>query len=678
MTYLSKPHYEIKDPDYDLSPYTGITRSHWVDCGSYILGKAFERYAPHFDKLMEFPKVNGKTYPHPNDPDWRFRSAALEVIRRTSYLAFPLIHNDPDLELNSIPLRKYYKHHLMHLLKGDSPERIPYPDELDSNNCYQFTCELGGLCMELLCFPDLIWPDLTREEKDSFADMVSKWAHYETHPHNWRYFNVSMLTFLKLHGYDIDEGLLKTHMYHLLSLYSGDGWNNDGHFDYYSVYVMNVYGAIWCKAYGYENEPDIAARIEHIIIEMFKNYSTCFGRNGYIPMWGRSILYRFSAIAGFPLAYFLKTQIDINPGWARRICSGALLQFATRDDFYHNDIPSLGYYGYREYCLQTYSSAGSPFSMFIPYISLALSEESPFWSAVENEGDWDKLGNNAKITELKGPGIVSVQYGQTGVTELHTGKVASSDQNYNKLCYNTHFPWEDEDLNKASAMQYILKTKQDSTTDVSNVQPNLKGCSPVKIYYIGVNKGVIYRQIILGEYYLGGIGLTIDLAEIVLPQGILRVDRCRLGGAHILQLGHFGLPHIGDNKPVIDHTKVDGNHCITGSIQGRQLAFVTLNGWDKLAVDCHTGKNAETDDSTVIYASREKESYKDATIDLLISLMLHRTDNKSWDKQELMPVKHIAIHEIMPGGSVYGAEIELKSGEQYIVDFKEIDGRRFI
>ncbi len=41
-----------------------------------------------------------------------------------------------------------------------------------------------------------------------------------------------------------------------------------------------------------------------------------------------------------------------------------------------------------------------------------------------------------------------------------------------------------------------------------------------------------------------------------------------------------------------------------------------------------------------------------------------------------MPIKNFEIREIMPSGSVYGAEITMKNKEKYIVDFNEIDGQR--
>jgi hypothetical protein len=87
----------------------------------------------------------------------------------------------------------------------------------------------------------------------------------------------------------------------------------------------------------------------------------------------------------------LKGEPQLDAGWARRLCSGSILQFVTREEFYDNDIPSLGFYGQKEYMVQNYSCPASPFLMFLPFICLALPDDSPFWTATENEGIWEIL-----------------------------------------------------------------------------------------------------------------------------------------------------------------------------------------------------------------------------------------------------------------------------------------------
>jgi hypothetical protein len=59
---------------------------------------------------------------------------------------------------------------------------------------------------------------------------------------------------------------------------------------------------------------------------------------------------------------------------------------------------------------------------------------------------------------------------------------------------------------------------------------------------------------------------------------------------------------------------------------------------------------------------------------LMITALLHKTDDTAWTPEELSPVKDVRIIEVTPSGSVLGAEITLADSTVYIVDFKDVDG----
>jgi len=63
-------------------------------------------------------------------------------------------------------------------------------------------------------------------------------------------------------------------------------------------------------------------------------------------------------------------------------------------------------------------------------------------------------------------------------------------------------------------------------------------------------------------------------------------------------------------------------------------------------------------------------------MELMITALLHKTDDSEWTEEELSPVKNIEILDIMPGLSPLGAIITLNNSEKYTVDFKDIDGHR--
>ena len=678
--------FEVQNPDLELSPFTGMSKKHYIELAKYLLERTFE----HVDSIetpLTFPSVPGKTYPEPNAPDWRYRSADFEALERTFTLAGPLIHIDPETKIKGINLRDYYSLQIYNAFTPGHSNSLPLPEELPDSN-YQFTCEFGGLFKTLLLLPETIWFGYTEKQKDEMVVTISKWAHHRTTQNNWRIFNIITLSFLKKYGYEIDDELLKSHLLWVASYHSGNGWYLEQTYNYYSISLFIVYTTIWNRTFGDEYYPEVAAIIEKSAQKLMESLTSFFGRDGYINMWSRSICYRTWVSGAFPVAFMLKDKTLLDAGWARRLCSGSLLQFVTREEFYDNDIPSLGFYGQKEYMVQNYSCAGSPFLMFLPFICLALPDDSPFWTAKENEGDWESLGDESKKVVLESPGLVLVNHGKTGTSEIIPGKVYYDDPNYSKLVYNTHFPWEDHNPQGGTSMEYSYRSQDPRDVRGDDVNFYLTGKKvendseknrsftiSQSMFFNGVRKDVLYRQAIMRRPPNNGVGYIIDLAEITIPGGVIRVDRSRLAFEYELTLGHFGMPHVGGQKAIVNQFEDGDKKVITASIPGRRVALITYHGWDKLDSLLHTNRNAEADESTVIFAYKKRMA-KNPPMELMISVMIHRMDNQEWTEEELSPIKDIQIMDITPEYSALGATITLYNGEKYEIDFKDIDGKR--
>ena len=338
--------------------------------------------------------------------------------------------------------------------------------------------------------------------------------------------------------------------------------------------------------------------------------------------------------------------------------------------------------------VQNYSCPGSPFLMFLPFICLALPDDSPFWTARENEGFWPELGTASRISVLEKPGLVLVNHGKTGASEIVPGKTYYDDPNYSKLSYNTHFPWEDHDPEGGTAMEYAFRSLDPRDLRGEDINFYLTGRTigneaaaradysiSKSMVYNGIRKGVLYRQAIMRQPPNNGVGYIIDLAELSLPGGVLRVDRSRLAFEHELTLGCYGLPHLGGAAAV---TKTFGDarrKVITAAIAGRRVALVAYSGWDDLRARVHSGRNAETDESTVIYAHRKRLA-KNPAMELMISVLLHRTDDGAWTEEELDPIRSIQIMDITPSCSALGARLGLRDGRSVVIDFADVDGER--
>jgi hypothetical protein len=679
--------FEVKNPDLSLSPHTGMTRDHYIQMGKYVLSRAFT-HVDSFDKPIVFPSVPGKTYPQPGAPDWRHRSDEFESLERTFTIAGPLLHDDPDVEINGIRLKDYYKKHFYGAFTPGNPNSIPMPDDLP-HATYQFTCEFGGLFKTLLLLPDVLWPWYTKEEQDAMVPCISAWAHHKTTQNNWRIFNICALSFLKKQGYEIDDQLLKDHLLWVTSYHSGDGWYLEQTYNYYTISLFIVYGTIWNRAFGDEHYPEIAAVIEDSAHKLMKTYVNFFARDGFINMWARSICYRTWVSGGFPVSFMLKGDHPVDPGWARRLCSGSLLQFTANPDFYENNVPSLGFYGHREFVLQNYSCAGSPMLMFLPFICLALSEDSPFWTAMENDGMWESLGTQTNVEVLENPGVVLLNHGISGASEIVPGKTYYRDPNYSKISFNTHFPWEDTNPDGGTAMEYSFRSLDPRDTRGEDVnfyltgiavdndsEANARFTTSESMLYNGYRNGVLYRQAIMRKPPNNGVGYIIDMAETWVPGGVIRVDRSRMAFEHELTLGHYGMPHMGGLAATVRRVDDGDRHVLTASIPGRRLALISYGtGWDRIDDLVHSGRNAEADESTVLYAYR-KRTQKNPAMELLICVMLHRMDDGEWTDEELDPIASYRIMEITPTLSALGAELELRDGRTIDVDFVDIDGRR--
>ncbi len=658
--------YTVTDPDRTLSPFTGMARRHWIDAGQFLLEGVFG-HVPAFDDPIRLQGPEGRTYPKPDDPAFKHRAREFEGLARTFMIAAPLVADRPDVEAGGYGLRDYYANQILLASDPSHPNylgTITQWLEETGTPLYQHTAEGAALALGLWWSKDVIWDRYSKAERDQVARLLHDYTHHRTNAHNWRSFNVTMGTFLKLTGYDVDDALLRDHLENLLAYYAGDGWYRDlGSYDYYSCWAFQFYLPIWAEMYGYDHEPEMASIIERRHARLAETYPLMFGRDGKSLMWGRSIIYRCAASAAIASAFCLK-ETPLDPGWARRIASGNLLQFIARDDVFVEGIPSLGFYRTFDPLVQGYSCAASPFWLAKIYLAMTHAADSPFWTATETEGAWPEIGQGQRTVSLSGPGLTITAHGPTGATELRPGKVpGKSNPNYTRLAYHTEFLWEDDAPEGATAMAYSLREYLPQIQEF-NAHQDLR--------YGGMEGGVLYRH---GQ--LRGWMARMDYADIPVPGGVLRVDRPRIPQCHELHLAHYGMPHVGGKAPTVERRDVDGYPVLLGAIPGRQIALVAYSGWDALETMVHEERNAEATTSTVLYARRVRE--RDfSPIELLVTLMLHKTDDAPWTDEALQPVATLEPVPWTASGQPHGLVVTLKDGSTYTIDWGNIEARTVV
>lgn len=712
---MSQAFYPSK-PDYKLSPFTGMTREGWMEAGKHLLRGIFQNIGKFEDPVVMPRKETKITYPHAESPDvWREaekRAEIFEGLMRSLFIAAPLLKNEPELEICGYSIADYYKSHILRsCTSGDSVSVGNYEElqeltgHVDPFRCFQQTVETCALVIGLWVSREVIWEKYTKEEKDTIASFLSSFAHANTVPQNWRLFNMLDMAFLKMNGYSIDEAIMFDHASEILNYYAGDGWYRDGHcFDYYSCWAFQVYAPLWNRWYGYEFAPDIAAKFEQYSNKLMQTYGDFFDRDGYTNMWGRSNIYRCAAASAFE-ANFNLHHPAADPGNARRICSGSLLQFLSREDFYYKGVPVMGFYGQFSPLVQGYSCAESPFWIGKIFLCLDLPADHPFWTAPENNGIWEKLAQEeVKVTTLDGPALSFSNHQANGTTILRTGKVVKNcgDEhamwNYAKLAYSTKYPWEsapsadgkdfffgdlgclcDSGENYAmESQQYVLTDDTGGFTEKCNVT-----------FWHGERDGVLYRR----QYFNYTLDRemmwmqAVSLADFAVPNGIFRADRIRLFHRPVtLTLGAWGFPDNGTDiamRTQVFHGSDGQERCARAIIlkgkdsQGRekQLAMTVYDGWDGLRVRKSVNTNPDSEKSLIVYgvAKREKQYGSNETY-MLISQVITKESEEDFTEEEVFPVQDICYSDQMGTGGYGTVSILMKNGEEKKICFENMEG----
>lgn len=690
-----KNRFEPKHRDYDLSPYTGLTRESWIEAAEYLLNGIFQNIKDFKDPVVMPRKETKITYPHSADAVWEFKAEYFEGLARSLFIAAPLIHIKPELVINDICVRDYYKSHILRACTpGDSVYVGSYAEckRLSKNAdlfcCFQQTVETCALVICLWMSKDEIWDTYTKEEKDVIADFLLEYAHGNTVPQNWRLFNMLDMAFLNMEGYEIDADIMREHAQAILAYYAGDGWYRDGHsFDYYSCWAFNVYAPLWNQWYGYEHEPYLAKRFEENSNALMRTYADFFDEDGFTNMWGRSNIYRNAATSAFDGNMMLQNY-EADPGLARRISSGSLMQFMGREDFLYKGVPTLGFYGQFTPLVQGYSCAESPFWLGKAFLCLHLPADHPFWTAKENNGTWEKLGEKeVKTTTLNGPALCFSNHKANGETILRSGKVVKNKKdehgmwNYSKLCFNTKYPWEAAPSNNAESapssfvesQQYVLHDVTTDTYDKANVT-----------FWHGEKDGVLYRRQFFGyelETECHWIQ-AMNLADYTVPYGVVRADKIRLFKKPVeLTLGAYGFPDNG-TEIIAKERKYDGGTAHAVILKGKdftgrkkQLAMTIYDGWDRLKTVNSIGTNPDSERSIVVYAETARRNHNHYEQAILVSQVITKEDLTDFTEDELFPIQKIIYTDLQSRGGYGPVTIMHKDGTSKTIDFDGIEGQ---
>lgn len=624
-THRIEQTFTITSPNYKVSPYTGLDRQGWIDAAQWLLDGAFT-YIRSIDDPMYFPKQHEKTYPR-NEGD--VPTAKLEGLCRTLFVAAPLLKERPDLTLNGIKVADYYRHQLLCLTNPQSPSYIKH--RAPNGGPSQILVEFGALAISLSTAKEVLWDPLTQAQKDELAATMLSYGNGPTITSNWMFFNVFVISFFKEQGYEVNDWRLEDCLKKLLERYRGEGWyNDDPAYDYYSMWAFQMYGPIWAQMYGHFY-PDYAAQFMKNQLDLVDNYPYMFSEDGRMNMWGRSIPYRYGSV--IPLALLgYHPEANINFGWMRRIASSTLLQFLQHPNFLEDNVPTLGFYGPFEPAVQIYSCRGSVYWSGKAFLALLLPEDNPFWTAKENNGPWGKELKKGNVYNKFQPAtnLLITDYPNLGGAEMRSWchetvardwQKFRSSENYNKLAYNTEFPWMADGKNGEVSMNYATM--------------NSRGQWEVLRLYTfkSFEEGIYRRDAVLETNH----EIRYNLADIPLPNGVLRIDKIAVPEATTIRLGSYSLPKIEGKPFSIETCKQKPEATIIGNGEYK-LATVPLYGWNKTLVHYPTGVHPMSDQCSLIISEKAVSGEH-----IVITLHLWKKGNKAFTKKELSPIKSIKV-----------------------------------
>ena len=214
-----------------------------------------------------------------------------------------------------------------------------------------------------------------------------------------------------------------------------------------------------------------------------------------------------------------------------------------------------------------------------------------------------------------------------------------SSENYNKLAYHTEFPWMADGQHGEVSMNY-------STL-------NAKGRWEVLRLYTfkSFEEGIYRRDAVLET----NRDVKYNLADIPLPNGVLRVDRVSVPTTTTIHLGHYTLPQTDDKPFIIEQSPRVPEAVIIGNGEYR-LATVPLYGWDKTTVHYPTGLHPVSEQCSLIMSEKEVSNQH-----IIATLHLWKKGHKAFTKRELTPIKAIHVAEDLSSVTVTLADGTVKN-----------------
>ena len=154
--------FTVENPDEKRSPYTGMTREHWIGISHFFLEGIFEHVEKLEDPIVVLRHETKVSYPQPDGPKWRIAAERFEGLARSFLIAAPLLHNEREAAAGGYSLKEYYSKQILLSVTPGTPNYLLrveeiFPEAQEGEMAFQHTCECASLVIGLSICREVIW-----------------------------------------------------------------------------------------------------------------------------------------------------------------------------------------------------------------------------------------------------------------------------------------------------------------------------------------------------------------------------------------------------------------------------------------------------------------------------------------------------------------------------------------
>ena len=301
--------------------------------------------------------------------------------------------------------------------------------------------EMASISLSLMIAPEVFWAPLSERQKENLAAWLGAINGVELPPTNWEFFRIFVNIALRELGREYSQDRLESGLAAVDALYREDGWYIDEtNYDLYNPFAFHFYGLVYATLMK-ERDPVRSERFRQRARLFAAQYLPWFASDGSAVPFGRSLCYRFAAVAFFSACAFAGEEV-LPWGVLKGIVLRNLRWWFARPIFDYEGLLTIGYAYPNLIAAEQYNAPGSPYWALKTYLLLALPADHPFWTSEEAA-----LPEQAEITRMGPPNILACKAGRGGrehVYFLNAGQYpcwesAGAAAKYAKFAYSNRF-----------------------------------------------------------------------------------------------------------------------------------------------------------------------------------------------------------------------------------------------